>query len=140
MLVIDTNVLSEVMRPVVEPAVADYLRTLPIEQLATTAITRAEILYGIALMPPGRRRRERERAARALLDETLGGRILPFDTDAAEEYAGIRSRRDQMGRPTSSADAMIAAICRAHGATIVTRDEDSFAGCGVPVINPWHRR
>jgi len=137
MFVLDTNILSAIMgsRPV--PEVAAWIAGQPEESLFTTTVCQAEILAGIEVLPDGRRRRDLESAARAIFAEDFGGRILPFDEAAAAAYAGIFAARKRDGQPTAPLDLMIAAIARAHGAGVVTRDRSGFAGCGVTLINPW---
>jgi predicted nucleic acid-binding protein len=103
-----------------------------------TSIGEAELLYGIALLPPGRRRESLHRAVRAVFLNLLVGRVLPFDRAAAAAYAEWAADRRQMGKPVATADLQIAAIARARGATaIATRNTRDFAGCGVRLIDPW---
>jgi predicted nucleic acid-binding protein len=103
----------------------------------TAAICQAEILAGIAILPEGRRRRDLADAAQAMFQENFDGKIWPFDTAAAAAYAEIFAGRRRGGRRAEPTDLMIAAIALAHGADIVTRNVEDFAGCGVTVINPW---
>jgi toxin FitB len=105
--------------------------------LFTTTITQAEILYGIALLPTGKRQNELSKAAELMFSEDFTGRVLPFDRDAAVAFANIASQRRRNGTPISQADAQIAAICYTHGATIATRNFSDFEGCGISIINPW---
>ncbi|MFP5020330.1 type II toxin-antitoxin system VapC family toxin [Pseudonocardia phyllosphaerae] len=134
MIVIDTNVVSEMMRDRPDPDVLAWVDTAG--RLYTTAITLAEVEYGIARLPDGRRKdRLSETAARAFLD--FGDVILPFDARAAGQYAGIVSGREQSGRPMTMADAQIAAICVSREATLATRNTGDFEDTGVRVINPW---
>jgi predicted nucleic acid-binding protein len=139
MYVFDTNVLSEAMRDSPDPAVAAWLRACPIEAMFTTAISEMEILHGVRRLPDGPKRMRLMTAARALLEITFAGRILPFDSAAAAACADIRVGRLAVGSPITSEDGMIAAIARAHGATLVTRDR-GLAGCGVPVVDPWRQQ
>src|SRR5437016_3649706 len=118
MIVLDTNVLSEIIRPKASKSVLDWFVSEPTSRLFTTAITEAEILYGIALLSPGRRRRALETAAQAMFVQEFAGRVLPFDSASAEEYAAIAAARRRSGRPMSQADAQIAAIARSRGAAI----------------------
>lgn len=107
-------------------------------ELCTTAITEAELAYGIALLPAGRRRDALALAVARLLREGLGGRVLAFDRAAAAAYGAFAARRRASGRPVATADGQIAAIARAHGAALIaTRDVGGFGGCGVAVIDPW---
>jgi predicted nucleic acid-binding protein len=137
MFVLDTNVLSAIMGARPAPEVAAWIAAQPDDALFTTTICQAEILSGLAMMPEGRRRSALETAARAIFTDDFGGRVLPFDTAAAEAYAGIFAARRRAGRPATPLDLMIAAVARARGASVVTRDVGGFADCGVPVIDPW---
>lgn len=136
MFILDTNVLSEIMREVPDPRVADWLRGCPIAAMFTTAISETEILYGVRCLPDGQRRSRLVAAARELFASTFAERVLAFDAAAADRCADIRIASERSGKPIGREDGMIAAIAHAKGATIVTRDRD-FAGCGVPVVNPW---
>ena len=135
---LDTNVLSEVMKPTPSVAVATWMRAQSPRSLFTASICQAEILAGVAVLPTGRRRAEFEATARAIFTREFDGRILPFDTKAASAYADIFATRRQMGRPIATADLIVAATARAHDAAVVTRDSGGFEGCGVTVVNPWN--
>lgn len=138
MIILDTNVMSELASERPAPAVLAWARTQDGPAVFTTAICEAELLYGIALMPDGKRKNALERAVGAMLTTVLAGRVLPFDRDAAREYAPIAADRKRRGRPTGLADMQTAAIARARGAAAVaTRNVSHFEGCGVPIINPW---
>jgi predicted nucleic acid-binding protein len=137
MVVVDTNVLSEPTKLLPSPAVLDWLRSRSPHEVYTTAISQAEILYGIESLPTATRRAALAAATEALFAEDYAGRILPFDADAARFYARIVADRRATGRPISQPDAMIAAIARAHGAALATRDIEDFDGCGIRVVNPW---
>lgn len=137
MYLLDTNVLSEIMRPQPEKAVADWLSRCPIPSICTATICQAEIFYGIERLPQGARRHALMLAADQLFGERLGERVLPFDPAAARAFALIKAERERAGRPILTEDAMVAAIARIHSVSVVTRDEGGFAGCGVPLINPW---
>jgi predicted nucleic acid-binding protein len=137
MFVLDTNVISELMRPTPDPKVFAWTAAQLRSELFTTSITRAEILYGIAVLPAGKRRDALTDAATAMFDEDLSGRILSFDAAAAAHYAEIATHRRRSGTPIDAFDALIAATALAAGAAIVTRDTDGFSGCGITVINPW---
>ncbi|MEA1647962.1 type II toxin-antitoxin system VapC family toxin [Nitrospirillum sp. BR 11164] len=137
MIILDTNVLSELMRPAPSDAVLRWLMGQASSLLFTTTITQAEILSGIALLPKGRRRAGLENAALQMFVADFAGRILPFDTQAAISFAGITTARRQAGRPISALDAQIAAIAHSLAAAVATRNIDDFSGCGVPLINPW---
>jgi toxin FitB len=129
-IVLDTNVLSEALRPRPSEKVLEWMRSEPIEGLFTTTITEAEVLYGIALPPEGRRRQSLEIVVARILGERFSGRILPFDSAAAREFAEISAGRRRSGRPISEADGRIAAIARSRGARLATRDIRDFAECG----------
>ena len=137
MIILDTNVLSELMRPDPAQKVVAWVASQPTASLFTTSITQAEILLGLMLLPLGRRRRALEAAATSMFEEDFGGRILGFGTDAAPRYAQIASDRRRAGRPISRFDAQIAAIARLAGAALATRNLGDFEGCGLSVVNPW---
>jgi predicted nucleic acid-binding protein len=137
MIVLDTNVLSEALRPVPEPSVLDWLANRPRASLFITTVTRGEILYGILLLADGKRRRELWDAARRIFDADFADRVLSFDSDAADMYAEIDASRRTAGKPISQVDAMIAAMARSRGASLATRNVKDFEDCGVDVINPW---
>ncbi len=138
MIILDTNVLSELMKPVPTGNVVDWMAAQPAEGLYTTSITQAEILHGLMLLPRGRRRRALEAAATSMFAEDFRGRILGFGTDAAPPYAQIAFDRRRARRPISHFDAQIAAIARFTGALIATRNVDDFDACGVTVLDPWN--
>lgn len=137
MIVLDTNVVSELMKAAPSGKVVRWVSAQPSTSLFTTSITRAEILYGIMLLPPGRRRTAFEAAAEAMFTDDFGGRLLAFGSDAAQPYARIAAERRRGGRPISQFDAQIAAIARSAGATIATRNVSDYDGCGIDVIDPW---
>jgi predicted nucleic acid-binding protein len=137
MFVLDTNILSVMMRGPLVPEVAAWVAAQPEELLYTTAVCQAEVLAGIEILPDGRRRAALEKAARAMFADDFDGRILPFDSEAAAAYADIFAARKRAGRPTVLHDLMIAAIARAQGADMVTRNTADFEGCGLTLINPW---
>lgn len=137
MIVLDTNIISELVRARPAPAVVGWLDDQGASGLHLTAVTAAELLYGVARLPEGKRRTAMSVAVEGLLDQDFGGRILPFDVVAAGHYADIVASRDRRGRPISAPDAQIAAICRSHGATLATRNTRDVAGTGIEVIDPW---
>jgi len=139
MILLDTNILSELMRPTPEAAVEQWLADQPAASVFISAITEAELRYGLALMPPGKRRSALAVEIDNMLGEDFSGRILPFDSPAAVAFAEIAAKRRQAGRPISQADAQIAAIARSRGAALATRNVPDFEGCGVEIINPWTR-
>ncbi len=137
MIVLDTNVLSEPLRPTPSAKVLDWMRSQPSTVLFTTTITEAELLYGVALLPRGKRRDLLESVVGRIFVMHLAGRILPFDSAAARAYADIAARRRRSGRPMSEPDARIAAIAKSRGAELATRNVADFAGCELEVVNPW---
>ena len=137
MIVLDTNVVSEVMRPAPSPEVLRWWAGYPASSLFTTTVTQAEILYGIALMAKGRRRQSLESAAKAVFAEDFAERVLPFDSDAAEVFAQIAAASRARGRPMTQLDAQIAAIAHSRGAALATRNTADFERRGVRLLNPW---
>ena len=137
MIVLDTNVISELMRPRPADSVVAWISAQPSASQYTTTITQAEILYGILQLPAGRRRNGLRDAAEAMFTEDFAGRLLGFGSDAALAYAQIASDRRRRGRPISHFDAQIAAIVRTHGGTLVTRNVSDFQGCALALVNPW---
>lgn len=137
MIILDTNVLSEMMKQKPEPRVAAWMAARPRTSLFTTAITQAELLYGVALLPVGRRRDELRDAVHMLFDVDLAGYVLPFDSASARAFADIAAARRRSGLPISQADAQIAAIARSRDASVATRNISDFEGCGFVVHNPW---
>lgn len=137
MIILDTNVLSEMMRPVPNAAVFDWLAAQPAPEVFTTAITQAEILSGLAYMPSGRRRKDLQERAGAMFSEDFTGRILAFDSQSANFYARILAARRAAGRPISELDAQIAAIAWQHDGLLATRNTADFNECGIQLVNPW---
>ena len=137
MIVVDTNVISELMRGDPHPAVLSWVAAQPRALLYTTYVSQAEILYGIAALPEGRRRTALTTAAEAMFAEDFAGRLLPFEGHAAARYPEIVLARRQAGKPIEKFDALIAATALAAGASIATRDAGGFTGCGLTVIDPW---
>lgn len=137
MIVLDTNVVSEFMRLTPQPEVIAWLDDQPTSTLFVTAITEAEILRGIGLLPHGRRRRALTAAAERAFGVLFDERILSFDSEAARAYAAIAVSRRAVGHPISQADCQIAAIARSRGASVATRDVKGFRDCGIDVVNPW---
>jgi predicted nucleic acid-binding protein len=136
-IILDTNVISELMRPQPHPAVVTWIAAHPNTQLYTTSVNKAEILYGIAALPEGRRRAALIAAAEAMFAEDLADRVLPFNDVAADHYAEIVTARRRAGRPTEAFDALIAATALAAGADLATRDVSGFENLGLTLINPW---
>ena len=137
MIVLDTNVLSELMRPKPSARVAAWIAQQPLADFFTTAITEAEIFYGIELLAKGKRRDGLLAAAEGMFTDNFAGRVLAFESDAARHFARIAAHRRELGRPISHADTQIAAIVRAHGATLATRNGSDFADCNITLIDPW---
>jgi predicted nucleic acid-binding protein len=137
MILLDTNVISEAMRPAPRERVMEWMASQPSSQLFTTAISEAEILSGLAMLPAGKRRAALEEVARRMFAQHFMDRILPFDRGAAQTFAVIMAARRKQGRPIGPFDAQIAAIARAHGAALATRDVADFNDCGIEVIDPW---
>jgi len=135
---LDTNVLSEVMRPQPAAPVLDWLARQEPGRLHTSTITVAEIQAGLALLPDGQRQRALQQAAAALFEQDFSGRIWPFDLSAAQHYAVVKAQRQRLGRPIAHADAQIAALAMARRATLVTRNTADFDSIpGLMLLNPW---
>jgi predicted nucleic acid-binding protein len=139
-IVLDTNVISELTRAVPDVNVLSWLDALPATEIATTAVTAAELRYSVERLPTGRRKNQLAAALQALLTEDLGGRIEPFDEAAAEYYPVVVIGRERLGRPVSAADAQIAAICCARGAILATRNTKDFQDTGTELVDPWQHR
>ena len=137
MIVLDTNVISELMRPEPHPGVFAWVAAQPRALLYTTYINQAEVVYGIAALPEGRRRTTLAQAAQAIFTEDFSGRILPFGAGAASRYPEIVMARRRAGNPIEGFDGLIAATALAAGASVATRDISGFEGCGLTLINPW---
>ncbi|MCV9940598.1 type II toxin-antitoxin system VapC family toxin [Boseaceae bacterium BT-24-1] len=140
MIVIDTNIISEMVAVAPSSAVEAWLAAQPPMAIFTTTVTQAEILFGLGLLPHGRRRRDLEAAILPIFDQDLAGRILPFDSAAAETYAAIAVARREAGRPISQFDAQIAAIASSRGAVLATRNASDFEGIALEIVNPWSWR
>jgi len=137
MIVLDTNVLSELMREAPDEGVVAWLDAQPAALVYVTSINQAEILHGIELLPKGKRREAIAAAAHAIFDADFSGRVLGFGSEAAKAYAAIVVARTRRGRPISAFDAQIAAIARTNGAAVATRNVADFDGCGIRLIDPW---
>ena len=140
MIVLDTNVLSEMLRPAPDPRVVAWMAGRSASQLFTTAVTEAEIRYGVARLDVGQRRVALVSAITGIFEEDMAGRVLAFDSEAAIAYAKIVAEREKLGRPISQFDAQIAAIARIHGADVATRNVRDFTDCGIRLIDPWSAR
>jgi toxin FitB len=137
MTVLDTNVVSELMRPAPDPRVLHWFSNQIAEDLHVTAVTMAEILHGIELSSTGRRRDVLRAGAEKMFRDVFADRVLTFEDRAAHEFSQIASTRRRQGKPMSQVDAQIAAIARVHGATLATRNPYVFEGCGIRLVNPW---
>ncbi len=137
MVVIDTNIVSELMRAEPSAEVLAWMDDRPPRDLFVTAVTEAEVRTGIALLPEGRRRRGLAEACERAFGSLFAGRVLPFDSDAARAYAEIVAARRVLGRPVSQADGQIAAIARSRGMAVATRNIRDFQDMGVDVLDPW---
>lgn len=138
MILLDTNVVSELMRT--EPAriVLDWFGQHDSADLFISAVTEAELRSGVAILPEGQRRDRLQLALDAMIEQDFQTRVLPFDSPAAKAYAEIAALRRAAGRPIAEADCQIAAIARAMGAPVATRNVKDFDGCGIRLINPWN--
>jgi predicted nucleic acid-binding protein len=136
MIVLDTNVLSELTKPAPAAVVLDWFEMQPPASTMITAITQAEMLFGMEILAKGKRRVALQSAMQGMFDD-FAGRILPFDTDAARHNSNIAAYRRALGRPITELDALIAAIVRSNGAVLATRNTDDFEHCGITVLNPW---
>jgi toxin FitB len=136
-IILDTNVISELARIDPQPNVVTWLDSQPAAEIATTAVTAAELLSGAARLPDGRRRAALAEIIDALINEDFRDRVQPFDSQAAGRYGAVVAGREKLGRPISMADAQIAAICSVHGATLATRNTGDFTDTGISLINPW---
>jgi toxin FitB len=136
-IVLDTNVFSEALKPAPSSVVALWLGEQNRSGIFLTSITQAEVFYGVESLPHGRRRANLLDGVERILRTEYHGRILSFDEPAARLYAQIMAAREAAGRPISDLDAMIAAIARSHGAAVATRNIADFEGCGIRTINPW---
>lgn len=138
MILLDTNVLSELVRAKPHPGVLAWVASQRRAELYTTVISEAELAFGIACMPKGRKRELLSHAITRLLGEGLGGRVLGFDRAAAQSYGPFVASRRARGRPVAMADASIASIAVSRECTLLaTRNLVDFEGCGVPLISPW---
>lgn len=137
MIVLDTNVVSELMRPAPDASVLAWVAGHGIDELSTSAVTVAEISAGLASLPAGARQRDLQGRWQRLLTDGFGARILALDSEAATMYGELFARRQRAGRPAAAFDLLIAAIARTHGFGIATRNVRDFDDCDVQVVNPW---
>jgi predicted nucleic acid-binding protein len=136
-IVVDTNVISELSNQQPNPAVSAWFLAQEAHSLATTSISLAEVLYGLELLPHGKRRERLSELSHIIFETALNGRVLPFGEPAARHYARLLAARRRRGTPMASLDAQIAAIALAAGASLATRNVTDFEGCGIILIDPW---
>ncbi len=134
---LDTNVVSELMRESPEPVVARWVSGHPLEDLFLSAVSEAELRYGTAILPLGRRRETLLFKIEAMLSDAFEDRVLPFDSDAARAYGPIAAARRSAGRPVASADCQIAAIAAARRMRLATRNVRDFEDMGIEIVDPW---
>ena len=137
MILLDTNVISEAMKPAPERAVRDWLDAQAAETLFLSSVTIAELSFGIAALPKGRRKDNLSAALEGLL-ALFAARVLPFDTAAAQRYGELAAKARIAGRGFPTPDGYIAAIAATQGFVVATRDASAFAAAGLKVINPWN--
>lgn len=140
MTILDTNVISELMRPKPSARVVAWIAAQPAQELCTTSITEAEIFYGIYLLGKGKRPEALRAAAEAIFLEDFSGRVFGFEGDAARVFAQMAVRRRALGRPISHADAQIASIARVRRTKLATRNLADFEECGVETVDPWNAK
>ncbi|WP_419936309.1 type II toxin-antitoxin system VapC family toxin [Candidatus Palauibacter sp.] len=134
---LDTNVVSELIRRSPKPAVAAWASGHLVEDLFFSAVSEAELRYGVAILPVGRRRDTLLFEIEAMLRDAFEDRVLPFDSDAARAYGHIAAKRRSSGRPVSPADCQIAAIAASRRMTVATRNVRDFEGMGIEIVDPW---
>ena len=137
MFILDTNVVSELMRPAPDPAIVSWVAERATSSLFLTAVTEAELRFGLAVMPPGKHRDDLATGLERMLETGFANRVLPFDSGAARAYAGIAAARRRRGRPIAQADCQIAAIARARGMAVATRNIRDFEDTGIEIFDPW---
>ncbi|MGB7565464.1 MAG: type II toxin-antitoxin system VapC family toxin [Prochlorococcaceae cyanobacterium] len=137
MILLDTNVVSEVMRPSPDPGVIGWLNAVDAGDLYLSRISIAEIIFGLELLPPGQRRQGLEERFEAFLSAAFAHRVLSFDQAAARQYGPIMAERRRTGSPMAAPDGQIAAIARSQAMDLATRNTSDFRSCGLTLINPW---
>lgn len=137
MVILDTNVVSELIKPTPDSRVYDWLEAQPVESVFLTAVTEAELLYGVHLLPDSRRKDQLVASITQMLEVDFQARLLPFDSGAARFFGPLAAHRRHIGRPIALADAQIAAIARSRGADVATRNTADFLECGLTLIDPW---
>ena len=136
-IILDTNVISESLKPAPSRLVMEWQDKQEVDDLYITAVSEAELRLGVSIMPVGRRRSSLSSAIDTIIEKEFPGRVLPFDHAAARHFAEISAYRRAIGRPIRELDCQIVAIARACGAAVATRNVADFIECGVPIINPW---
>ena len=136
-MLLDTNVVSELIRKSPAPAVINWVSDHPLEDLFLSAVSEAELRYGAAILPAGRRRDTLFLKIDAMLRDAFEDRVLPFDSDAARAYGNIAAVRRSAGRPVAPADCQIAAIAASRGMTVATRNVRDFEDMGIEILDPW---
>jgi toxin FitB len=137
LIVLDTNVVSEMMRPAPDANVLNWLNVQVADELWLNSVVVSELMFGIARLPGGARKRHLADTFAVMLSEDFAGRILPFDLEAALIYAELAAGCEAKGRPVAMADAQIAAVCLVQGAKLATRNLKHFEGLGLVLVNPW---
>ena len=136
-MILDTDILSEAVKPSPSAKVLHWLAAQERQRVFTTAITKAEMLYGVELLPAGKRRTSLYSVINNIFEREFAGRVLAFDEIAAQIFAKIVAGRHRLGRPISQFDAAIAAIALSRNAVLATRNVADFTGCGIDVVDPW---
>jgi predicted nucleic acid-binding protein len=136
-IVLDTDVVSEVIRVEPNPEVIGWIDGLLDDEVFITAVTEAELLYGMEQLPDGKRKSALGGAIEEIVEDDFRDRVLPFDHGAASHYGRIVAGRERVGRPIAALDAQIASICAFWGATLATRNISDFVGTGIELVNPW---
>ncbi|MEI6484462.1 MAG: type II toxin-antitoxin system VapC family toxin [Betaproteobacteria bacterium] len=137
MILLDTNVVSELMRPAPSARVLQWLNHQPSREIWLSSVVAGELLFGLARLPEGARKQQLTRTLSLMLSEDFQNRVLAYDLEAAVVYADLVAQRESQGRPISLADAQIASICLTHQASLATRNTKDFEGLGLTLINPW---
>jgi len=140
MIILDTNVVSEMIRPTPSEQVLQWISSQPALLLYTTAITQAEMLYGMEILTKGKKKKALEAALTGMFAEDFRNRVLAFDPDCAKHFAEIASTRKDQGRPIAQFDAQIAAIAKNRKAMLATRNMADFADCGIKLVDPWNSK
>lgn len=137
MIILDTNVISEIMRDEPHRAVKTWFQTQRMDNLYTTSVSMAEVLYGLYRMPEGKRKETLLARFESMLNHALRNRVLMFKASHSSTYASIRADRDRIGKPMSNPDAQIASIAYDHQAQLATRNVKDFVDCGLDIVNPF---